>query len=381
MLRSERVALLLAVVGVGVGVGTGAVACGGGEATPAPSVTAAPPAPPEPPAPPKEMPYETLSEYGFFEGPLVEQRPAAGVVPYEVASPLWADHAGKGRFLVLPEGGRARLGPLEEWELPVGTIVIKTFYFSRDLREPEGAARVLETRLLILEDSGWTPHTYVWNEEQTEATRGVAGARVQVDYVDAAGAPATTEYLVPNNNQCKSCHERDDATTLLGLVTPQLNREVDTPSGRKNQLEHLASLGVFEGEIGAPGDLPALVDPMGDAPLDARARSYLHANCSHCHRPGGGGGPSGLVLLEWERDPLHNGVCKGSVAAGQGTGGHDHDIVPGHPEQSIMIFRMGSTDPDIKMPELPNRIPDQAGIELVSAWIAAMEPPGCGEVP
>jgi hypothetical protein len=29
------------------------------------------------------------------------------------------------------------------------------------------------------------------------------------------------------------------------------------------------------------------------------------------------------------------------------------------------------------MPELPNRIPDADGIELVSAWIAAMSPPGC----
>jgi hypothetical protein len=119
------------------------------------------------------------------------------------------------------------------------------------------------------------------------------------------------------------------------------------------------------------------VDPHGDAPLDARARSYLHANCSHCHRPGGGGGVSGLVLLEWEHDPNKNGVCKGPVAAGPGTGGFGYDIVPGLPEESIMIFRMGSTDPEIKMPELPNRIPDAEGIALVGAWIAAMQPPGC----
>jgi hypothetical protein len=160
-------------------------------------------------------------------------------------------------------------------------------------------------------------------------------------------------------------------------VTPQLNRDVATPDGTWNQLSWLAEQGVFRAPIAAPDSLPAFADPRGGAPLDDRARSYLHANCSHCHRPGGGGGPSGLVLLEWEKDPLKNGVCKAPVAAGPGTGGHDYDIVPGAPDESIMIFRMGSTDPETKMPELPNRIPDADGIELVRAWIAAMSPPGC----
>ena len=65
------------------------------------------------------------------------------------------------------------------------------------------------------------------------------------------------------------------------------------------------------------------------------------------------------------------------LAAGAGTGGFSHDIVPGYPDQSIMLFRMRSTDPEIKMPELPNLLPDARGAEVVSAWIAAMQPPGC----
>lgn len=345
-------------------------ACGEGEETLSPLEVA-------PSWPPQGMPFDTLSEYGFFEEPMVAMKPRRGVVPYQVASPLWADHADKGRFIVLPDGGQITLGEVEDWSFPVGTVVIKTFYFSLDQREPEGEARVVETRLLILDEEGWKPHTYLWNDAQTEATRVIAGKRVPVAFTDTAGAPAETEYLVPNENQCKSCHERDDTTALLGPNTPQLNREVDTPEGRRNQLSWMAELGMFDAPLPDPAALAALPDPRGDAPLDDRARSYLHANCSHCHRPGGGGGPSGLTLLAWEKTPLKNGVCKGSVAAGPGTGGHLYDIVPGAPDESIMIFRMSSTDPEVKMPELPNRIPDAEGIALISAWIAAMDPPGC----
>ena len=66
-------------------------------------------------------------------------------------------------------------------------------------------------------------------------------------------------------------------------------------------------------------------------------------------------------------------------AAGPGTGGHDYDIVPGHPEESILVFRISSTDPEIKMPELPNKIVDKRGVELVSEWITGMTPEGCPE--
>ncbi|WP_437516281.1 SO2930 family diheme c-type cytochrome [Sorangium sp. So ce1099] len=389
MIRFQS-SLSAAVVGACLAIAAlGAPGCGGDEGTPPagalPPDPPAPPDPPEPPAPPdpptKPMPYDTLSEYGFFEGALADLKPAAGVVPYTVAAPLWADHAGKGRFLVLPEGEKITVGEVEDWQFPLGTIVIKTFFLSLDRREPEGAARILETRLLILGEKGWKPHTYVWNEEQTGATRTVAGTRIELDTIDASGSPARAQYLVPNTNQCNSCHERDDRTEVLGLITPQLNRDIVVDGAPRSQLAWLEEQGLFREPLGAPEALPSFPDPAGDAPLDARARAYLHGNCSHCHRPGGGGGVSGLVLLGWEAEPSKNGVCKVAAAAGAGTGGNAYDIVPGAPDESIMVFRMGSTDPEIKMPELSNRLPDAEGIALVRAWIADMEPKGCGDAP
>jgi uncharacterized repeat protein (TIGR03806 family) len=334
----------------------------------------------EPPAEatPGKMPYETLSTYGFFAGEMAKQDPAPGVVPYEVAAPLWSDGAAKKRFVVLPEGGKIGWTERDEWSLPVGSVLIKTFLFPDDLREASGPARIIETRLLIHEEEGWTGHVYVWNEAQTEATRLIAGKRVDVSFIDEEGAARTQEYVVPNTNQCKSCHERDDELRELGMTTHQMNREVMVEGAAVNQLDWLKEKGVF-GSAPPPssGEANAFPDPFGDGPIESRARAYLAGNCSHCHRPGGGGGDSGLVLLAWEENLPSMGVCKGPAAAGSGTGGHSFDIVPGAPESSIMIFRMSSVDPEIKMPELPNLVSDKKGVELISAWIAGMEPKGC----
>ena len=97
---------------------------------------------------PDQWPHKTLSEYGFFVGPLVDLKPAPGVVPYQVAAPLWADHAGKARFIVLPPEGAIGLEG-DDWSFPVGTVVIKSFYYSRDRRRPEATATLIETRLLV----------------------------------------------------------------------------------------------------------------------------------------------------------------------------------------------------------------------------------------
>jgi uncharacterized repeat protein (TIGR03806 family) len=326
------------------------------------------------------LPYATLSEYGFFAGKLADLTPAADVVPYDVSSPLWSDGAGKARFIVLPEGQRAGFHEGEDWEFPEGTIIIKSFFFPLDRREPEGARRHIETRLLVRDSKvaeGWTAHTYLWNAEQTEASRVIAGKKVTVDSIDESGNEVSQTYLVPNTNQCKSCHTRDDVYKVLGLTTQQVNRDINVGGEVRSQIEVLAERGVFSVPPPAPAGLAAFADPFGSAPLEERARGYLHANCSHCHRPGGGGGSTGLVLVAWEEEPTKLGVCKGPVAAGSGTGTHLFDVVPGKPEDSIMIFRMSSTDPEIKMPEIPNLLPDEKGVGLISEWIQSMSPAGC----
>ena len=323
-------------------------------------------------------PYEHLGTWGFFDGALADLSPADGVLRYEVAARLWSDGAAKDRYLVLPEGGAATMTETDDWTFPDGSVVIKHFAFPLDDRDPDGARRAVETRLLVRVDGLWEQQIYVWNEAQDDAVREVAGSRVMLDRVDTDGVAYTQEYLIPNSNQCESCHMRDDVQHLLGPDTRQMNRDVEVDGVETPQIDWLASVGFFDTPPPAAAELPAFPDPWDTSiDLDTRARAYLHANCSHCHRSGGGGGNSGLVLLADGTDPGNYGICKITSAAGAGTGGHTYVIVPGDPDSSIMVYRMESTDPELKMPELPNLQPDDEGVALIREWIAAMDGDAC----
>lgn len=319
---------------------------------------------------------DPLSEHGLFIDP-VAQLPAADVIPFDVNSILYADGSRKLRFLRLPAG--ARIGYRDEgpWQLPEGSVVVKTFYYPLDLRDPMAGRRLLETRLLIREAGSWTPRTFVWNEAQTGTREVVAGQTIPVRYVDDRGETVSIDYRVPNTNDCQACHANADVMQLLGVRTRQLHRMFDYGEGPVDQIDHLVELGVLEGEVPAAAERALLPPVDGPADLEARARSYLDANCAHCHQPGGGAGSSGLDLRFETDSPSSVGICKRPVAAGHANGGHRYDIFPGRPDESIVVFRMSSLEPEIKMPEIGTTTLHRRGIELVSEWIAAMELAPC----
>jgi uncharacterized repeat protein (TIGR03806 family) len=337
------------------------------------------------------LPYEYLSEYGFFVGEqLSALEPASGVHPYTVVSPLFSDFAGKARFIYLPEGEQLHIdfaaadpgpgGEGELWDWPVGAVLIKHFYFDLDRQDPgqDQNAKLIETRLLVRYLDGWEVFTYVWDDAEQDAVLTKYGQLIDVEFTDADGQPATQEYKVPSLEQCGSCHSRDNTLETLGPVTQQMNYEVERDGQLVNQMQWLESLGLLDEPLPDLSEFPTMVDPLGEVgTLDQRARSYLHANCSHCHRQDGGAGISGLRYPYWEQESIHLGVCKPPAAAGAASGGRPYDIVPGDPDQSIVIFRMESLDPMVKMPELPSRVLNPDGIALISEWIAAMEPGAC----
>lgn len=330
------------------------------------------------PTPSPTIPYPLLSQYGLFTGNGSTQEPATDVIPYEVISTLFADFSHKRRFLRVPAGGTIGYEAEKPWRFPEGTIVVKTFSYFDDFRNPALGEQLLETRLLIKTASDWTVHTYVWNAEQTEAVRKVAGAKVNASWIDDAGTAHALEYRVPNSNQCLGCHGEAGRTDLLGPRTRQMNRDHDYGAGPENQIDHFAALGLFDVAPPPFADRQTLADPLGSGPLDARARSYLDANCAHCHNPDQSlATSSGLFLGIETTNPSALGVCRSPVAAGNGTGGFSYDVVPGDPAASIMVYRMASTDPEIKMPEMPTQLSDPEGVALISAWIASLTPPGC----
>ncbi|MCA9685344.1 MAG: hypothetical protein KC457_24405, partial [Myxococcales bacterium] len=271
-------------------------------------------------------------------------------------------------------------GEGELWDWPMGSVLIKNFYFDLDRSNPgqEENAKLVETRLLVRFPDGWEVYTYLWDDEETEAVLTKFGKLVEIDFTDEQGQPATQEYKVPSLEQCGSCHARDNVLYTLGPVSLQMNYDVVRDGQTINQMQWLADRGLFDEALPDLSDYPTLVNPMGGSgTLDQKARSYLHANCSHCHRQDGGAGISGLRFVFWEQAPVHLGFCKPPAAAGAASGGRPYDIVPGDPDQSIVVYRMESLDPMVKMPELPSRVLNPAGIALISDWIASLEPAGC----
>lgn len=117
---------------------------------------------------------QTLSAYGFFEGRLAALKPTKGVIPYTLNTPLFSDYASKARFVKLPEGQQATYNDQEVLNFPVGSVLIKNFYYPLDARKPKKGRRIMETRLLIHEKEGWVALPYIWNDAQTEANLDVA---------------------------------------------------------------------------------------------------------------------------------------------------------------------------------------------------------------
>ena len=313
---------------------------------------------------------DKLSDYGFFQGKLSDLKPSSGVVPYVLNSPLFSNYAEKLRFIVLPEGTQATYNDTAVFAFPVGTIFIKNFYFPNDFRKPAKGRQILETRLLVHEADGWQAYPYIWDDAQTEAYYDPAGETKTMSYTNQAGKKITTRYVVPNKNQCKGCHIRNEKLVPIGPSARQLNGNFDYGQGLQNQLSYWQNAGMLNKLIESE-NIPKLAvwDEEASGDLNARARAYLDVNCGHCHSRSGPASTSGLFLDIDEKDPAHLGVNKSPIAAGRGAGNLEVDIKPGEPHNSIMIFRMKTNDPAIAMPEIGREQIHKEGVALIEEWI------------
>jgi uncharacterized repeat protein (TIGR03806 family) len=311
----------------------------------------------------------TLSAYGFFTGPLRNLEPAKGVVPYSINAALFSDYAFKKRFIQIPDGSQIVYNGREVFDFPDGAVLIKNFYYPADFNRPEENLRIIETRLLILENGSWKVLPYVWNDEQTEAFLEVAGSGKSVSWKESDGTIRSIEYSIPNVNQCKGCHLKGEKVMPIGLSARQLNLGKSS-----NQLAVWQEQGILTG-MPELKTLPRITPYEDESEsLSDRARAWLEINCAHCHRPDGQAKTSGLHLMANVSSPHELGIGKAPVAAGKGSGGLRFDIVPAHPEESILLFRITSTDPGIMMPEMGRKLVHKEGVDLIRRWILEMKP-------
>jgi uncharacterized repeat protein (TIGR03806 family) len=319
---------------------------------------------------------EKLSDWHLFLGRAGISEPNRGVLPYDLNTPLFSDYASKYRFIWMPPGTVARYRDDGVFDFPEGTVLIKSFAFPADGSGGKGDERLIETRLLVHAKAGWVGLPYIWNERQSEARLDLAPDPVAVRYTDASGKKHDFTYFIPNANECKQCHENSRVMLPIGPKARNLNKDYAYVDGVSNQLARWTKAGYLEG---APSPQAAPRAARWDLPesgsVAERARAYLDNNCAHCHQPGGSAGYTGFDLRLTTSSTSALGVCRSPNSAGR-VGTLVYDLVPGKPEESIVVARMESTRPKEMMPQIGRSVVHQEGLALVREWIRSLPSDG-----
>lgn len=332
-------------------------------------------------------PPPLLSMTGAFQN-LASLQPADFMIPYSMNVPFWSDAALKSRWLILPNDGthntpaeRIRYAEQGNWILPAGAVVVKHFEIQTDESNP-ALTRRLETRFLVKgSDSKWYGITYRWRDDQTDAEL-LAGGRSDTLSISTPNGPRETVWYYPERSECLSCHNEPSGGTL-GLKTRQLNKDHLYPLTGKtaNQLTTFTYLGMFENEPDTSA-LGALLTsaPSANAalPLEDRARSYLDANCSSCHRPGTG------VLADFDARLITPFASSGLFYALPHTSlglADPRVIVPQDLEHSTLFRRLSAVHEPYAMPPMAKNLLDSAGVDLIESWISLADPAFVTECP
>jgi uncharacterized repeat protein (TIGR03806 family) len=316
-----------------------------------------------------------LSQTGAFAD-VARLIPSPALIPYTVNSPLWSDGAHKTRWMAVPTGEKIGYADKGEWTFPAGTVMVKHFELSVDESHPE-IRRRLETRLLVRDATGSVYGlTYKWRPDNSDADLILTSLSEDVTIRTASGQNRTQSWFYPGQTDCLRCHT-PAAGYVLGVKARQLNGPMEYPQTHvtDNQLHTLSHIGLFNGGIDENKlDAIAKLVSVGDAhaPIEQRARSYLDANCSHCHRPGG---VHALWDARFDTALSAAGMINATSLNQVGVRG-SRVIKPGDLEHSTMYRRVNSLDPVAKMPPVARNTIDPSAVDAIGQWISSMPPIG-----
>ena len=270
---------------------------------------------------------------------------------------------------------------------PEGTVLAKTLYIAESGKT--GYTR-LETQVMFLENAEWQFYTYAWRDDQSDADLVPAegGTReLTVNDPLAFGGKRDLSWRYHSRSECMTCH--NSRATVLGFVLPQLNAFSGKPANEhRTQLHSMIEQGVIQlvNPIGGKENahsVKGLKDDLASfhngssSDTQSIVKSYLAANCSHCHRPSGGGNATIDLQYQtsWENMKLINHrPTRGSF------GIQDARIVSaGDPTGSVLLYRL-ATGGLGHMPHLGARTPDWEAIDLMKHWINELESPEAGEL-
>lgn len=315
-----------------------------------------------------EMPYDTLSEYNFFNGALNDLNPTYGVIPYDLNSTLFTDYAHKKRFVWMPDGTKANYNSdFTPLDFPIGSVLIKNFYY--DNVQPSNTSRIIETRLMYMTADGWDFANYIWNNEQTEATFTDEGSFTDVEWIEN-GINKNTTYRVPSINECFACHNKFGTPVPIGPKPQNLNRDLSYQDGSTaNQLQKWIEIGYLENSL--PTSIVTTVNWEDETlDLNLRVRSYLDINCAHCHSEESycEYRPMRFAFNENE-DDTNKGVC---VEPDTQIDGTSFIVAPGNIDASVLTFRISSIEEQNRMPLLGRTLKHEEGVRLIEDWINSL---------
>lgn len=293
---------------------------------------------------------EKFSELGLFTD-LKNLVPAPNVLPYSVYFPLWSDGAAKSRWVFIPENKKIDFDESSIWQLPVGSILAKQFDFDRRV----------ETRIQLKTDDGWKMASYIWNADQTEATKVMSNTAVRVSTVEV---PEGFNWTVLAPNRCTTCHSKAEP---LGFNTAQLGSEqIQLWSEQK-----LFSSPVLDNVNRKFFPHAERANPLDHYSIEELARSYLAVNCSSCHRPDGMV-PTGLDF-SWKIDNGQMNAIGVKPLFGNFNTPDANIIYPGQSDKSVVIIRMIRRGAG-HMPYVGSTRVDPLGLDWIRKWIDSLNP-------
>jgi uncharacterized repeat protein (TIGR03806 family) len=313
-----------------------------------------------------------LSQTGAFKD-VRTLTPSESLIPYDLNVSFWSDGATKSRWISLPnENGPAQkisFSPTGEWKFPPGTVLVKHFELPIDDTQPN-LHRRLETRFIVCDSTGSVYGvTYKWRPDNSDAEL-LSTNLVEAIPVRTASGVRTQQWYYPSREDCRTCHTRL-AGGVLGPKTRQLNRDFAYPSGvTDNQLLTWNHIGLFDTHLeeSALSSCPKLAKSDDTSrPIEDRARSYLDANCSHCHRPNG---TVASFDARYDRPLAEQNLIKGPVLIDEGID-NASIIAPNDIWRSIALVRMRTLE-GFKMPPLAHQVTDTNGIALIEQWVQSL---------
>jgi mono/diheme cytochrome c family protein len=301
-----------------------------------------------------------LSQTGAFVD-AAGLRPGKGLIPYDLIVAFWSDGARKSRMVAVPRGG-IEFSSTGEWKFPDGTVFVKTFFLPTDATQPR-LERRLETRILVRDSSGGVYGvTYKWRPDGSDADLLPGSLREEIPVRAADGTLRQQTWYYPSRQDCRPAIRRGRRRARR-QVAPVESHDFAYPSGvSDNELRTWNHLGLFTRRHLAGAELatlPALAAADDTSrSLEDRARSYLDANCSQCHRPGGT-----VANFDARYDtPLSDqALIDGPVLIDQGID-RPRVISPNDIWRSIAFMRVNSVG-DIQMPPLARETIDTAGVK------------------